>query len=248
MQNLDAAHGGELVNLIVDGERADVLKDMSRDLESVTLSDCAVCDLELLMNGGFSPLTGFMNQTDYASVLDRMRLNDGTLWPMPICLDISEGEAKSFEVGKSVAIRDGEGFMLAVMRIESIWPIDKKHEAEILFGTTDERHPGVDQLFHKKGAYYAGGTIEGLQLPLHSAFKRYRHTPLELRALFKKLGWRRIVGFHTRNPLHRAQLEMTLRAMGEAKAGLLLHPVAEQVRQGEIDYFTRVHCYLDVAG
>ncbi|MCP4576654.1 MAG: adenylyl-sulfate kinase, partial [Deltaproteobacteria bacterium] len=112
----------------------------------------------------------------------------------------------------------------------------------------DERHPGVDQQFHKNGAYYAGGTSEGLQLPLHSAFKRYRHTPLELRALFKKLGWRRIVGFHTRNPLHRAQLEMTLRAMGEAKAGLLLHPVAEQVRQGEIDYFTRVHCYLDVAG
>ncbi len=237
----------ELINLIVDGDRANALKDLSMDLDSVTLSDSAVCDLELLMNGGFSPLRGFMNQADYTSVLDRMRLEDGTLWPMPICLDISEGVAKSLEVEQSVALRDSEGFMLAVMGVESIWPVDKKHESEILFGTQDDRHPGVDPLFHKKGTFYVGGAIEGLQLPLHSAFKRYRHTPLELRALFKKLGWRRIVGFHTRNPLHRAQLEMTLRAMGKAKAGLLLHPVAEQVRQGEIDYFTRVHCYLDVA-
>ena len=248
MEHYDVAHGGQLVNLIVDGDRAAVLKDLSKDLESVALSDSAVCDLELLMNGGFSPLTGFMNRTDYASVLDRMRLEDGTLWPMPVCLDISDGEAGRFEVGQSVAIRDGEGFMLAVMHIESIWPIDKKHEAEVLFGTQDDGHPGVEQLLHKKGTYYMGGTIEGLQLPLHSAFKRYRHTPLELRALFRKLGWRRIVGFHTRNPLHRAQLEMTMRAMAEAKASLLLHPVAEQVRQGEIDYFTRVHCYLDAAG
>ncbi len=241
MENHAAAHGGELLNLLVDGDRAIALKDISMDIESVTLSVSAVCDLELLMNGGFSPLRGFMNQTDYASVLDRMRLKDGALWPMPICLDISEGAAKSLEVGQSVALRDSEGFMLAVMGIESIWPIDKKREAEILFGTQDDRHPGVDQLFHKKGDFYLGGAIEGLQLPLHSAFKRHRHTPLELRALFRKLGWRRIVGFHTRNPLHRAQVEMTLRAMGKAKASLLLHPVAEQVRQGEIDYFTRVH-------
>ena len=247
MENHATAHGGELLNLLVDGDRANALKDLSMDIESVTLSVSAVCDLELLMNGGFSPLRGFMNQTDYASVLDRMRLKDGALWPMPICLDISEGAAKSLEVGQSVALRDSEGFMLAVMGIESIWPIDKKREAEILFGTQDDRHPGVDQLFHKKGDFYLGGAIEGLQLPLHSAFKRHRHTPLELRALFRKLGWRRIVGFHTRNPLHRAQVEMTLRAMGKAKASLLLHPVAEQVRQGEIDYFTRVHCYLDVA-
>ncbi|MCF8128211.1 MAG: bifunctional sulfate adenylyltransferase/adenylylsulfate kinase [Deltaproteobacteria bacterium] len=247
MENYHAAHGGELVNLIVDEERATALKDLSVGLQSVTLSHSAVCDLELLMNGGFSPLRGFMNQTDYKSVLDRMRLADGTLWPMPICLDIAERVAKSFEVGQSVALRDNEGFMLAILRIESIWPIDKKLEAEILFGTQDDRHPGVDQLFHKKETFYLGGSIEGLQLPLHSAFKRYRHAPLELRALFSKLGWRRIVGFHTRNPLHRAQLEMTLRAMGKAKASLLLHPVAEQARQGEIDYFTRVHCYLDVA-
>ena len=247
MENYNTAHGGELINLVVDEERANALKALSVDIESVNLSDCAVCDLELLMNGGFSPLTGFMNQTDYKSVLERMRLADGTLWPIPICLDIAERAAKSLEVGQSVALRDGEGFMLAVMNIESIWPVDKKNEAEILFGTQDERHPGVDQLFHKKGTYYMGGTIEGLQLPSHSAFKRHRHTPSELRALFRKLGWRRIVGFHTRNPLHRAQLEMTLRAMAKAKASLLLHPVAEQVRQGEIDYFTRVHCYLDVA-
>ncbi len=247
MEKRDAVQGGELVNLIVDGERAGVLKELSLDLSSITLKDDTACDLELLMNGGFSPLTGFMNQDDYESVLDEMRLKDGTLWPMPVCLDVSEAAAGRLEVGQRVALRDNEGFMLAVMKIESIWPIDKARESEILFGTGDPSHPGVGQLFHKRGAYYVGGAIEGLQLPLHAAFKRHRHTPLELRALFRKLGWRRIVGFHTRHPVHRAQLEMTLRAMAQAKASLLLHPVAEQPRQNEIDYFTRVHCYLDVA-
>jgi len=246
MENNDAIHSDELVNLIVDGEKAGILKELSRDLFSITLSDLALGDLELLMNGGFSPLTGFMNQDDYDQVLDQMRLKDGTLWPMPVCMDVSEAVVKRLDVGQSVALRDNEGFMLAVMHIESITPIDKVREAEIVFGTGDDSHPGVHQLFHKKGSYYVGGTIEGLQLPLHAAFKRYRHTPRELRALFKKLGWRRIVGFHTRQPVHRAQLEMTLRAMAEAKASLLLHPVAEQPYPNGIDYFTRVRCYLDV--
>ncbi len=245
--NNHIAHGGKLINLTVDRDRAETLKTLSRNLESVTLPDPSISDLELLMNGGFSPLKGFMNKTDYESVLDRMRLGNETLWPIPICLDISEKEANTFNVGQSVAVRDSEGFMLAIMHIENIWPIDKEREAEILFETQDHTHPGVNHLFNKKGTHYMGGPVEGIQLPLHSAFKRYRHTPAELRDLFIKMGWRRIVGFHTRNPLHRAQYEMTLRAMAEAKASLLLHPVTEQIRSGEIDYFTRIHCYLDIA-
>ncbi|MBW1798099.1 MAG: adenylyltransferase, partial [Deltaproteobacteria bacterium] len=125
MNHLIAPHGGELVNLIVDEERKNVLKDLSLHIPSITLSEVQLCDLELLMNGGFSPLTGFMTQTNYESVLDRMCLQEGSLWPIPVCLDVSEIEASRLESGQSVALRDPEGFMLAVMHIEEIWPIDK---------------------------------------------------------------------------------------------------------------------------
>lgn len=232
------------VNLIVDTQRASILKPLSLELQSITLSRQTVADLELLMNGAMSPLNGFMKQSDYESVLDRMRLQNGTLWPLPICLDISEADANRFEPGQSIALRDVEGFMLAIMHIEDKWHIDKEHEAQAIYKTTDTRHPGVDALFNRKGTHYIGGSVEGLQLPLHAAFKTLRHTPTEMKALFQKLGWRRIVGFHTRSPLHRAQFEMTLRAMAEAKANLLLQPVASRVKPGDIDYYTRIHCYL----
>jgi len=199
------------------------------------------------MNGAFSPLRGFMTQTDYESVLDRMRLQDETLWPLPVCLDISEAEAESLETGQSVALRDGEGFMLAVMHIEDIWRIDKLREAEKIFGVRDNQHPGVDYLLNYKGTHYIGGVIEGFQLPLHAAFKGLRHSPAELRALFTKFGWRRVIGFHTRNPLHRAQFELTIKAMAEARANLLLHPIAGRVKPSDIDYYTRIHCYLAVS-
>ena len=237
-------HGGELLDLVVDEERALVLRTLARDLRSITLSRRQASDLELLLNGAYSPLRGFMCSADYESVLDRMRLQDGTLWPVPVCLDVSEAEARGLEAGQSVALRDSEGFMLAVLHLEDIWPADKKEEARSVYGTRDVHHPGVDYLFNHSGSHYIGGTLEGIQLPLHSAFKRLRHTPAEMRRLFKKLGWRRVVGFHTRNPLHRAQFEMTLRAMAEAKANLLLHPVAHRAKPGDIDYYTRIHCYL----
>jgi sulfate adenylyltransferase len=238
-------HGGQLINLIVEPERANVLKKLSRDLQSITLSSRQLSDLELIINGAFSPLRGFMTSADYESVLDRMRLQDGTLWPVPICFDISETEARRLEVGQSVALLDGEGFMLAVLHIEDIWPIDKSLEAEKVYGTQDICHPGVDYLFNQMGTYYIGGSIEGIQSPLHFAFRRHRHTPTEIRTLYKKLGWRRIVGFQTRNPLHRAQFEMTLRAMEHAGANLLLHPVVRRVKPGDIDTYTRIRCYLE---
>ncbi|ROQ91138.1 sulfate adenylyltransferase [Desulfosoma caldarium] len=247
MDRILAAHGGELVNLVVDEARAQMLRDLSRTLPSLTLNARQLSDLELLLNGAFSPLRGFMTNADYESVLDRMQLQNGLLWPLPICLDVSEAEARSLDAGQSVALRDVEGFMLAVLHVEDIWPIDKLREAEIIYGTTDTAHPGVDALFHGTGTHYVGGTVEGVQLPLHFAFKRLRHTPHEMRALFKKLGWRRIVGFQTRNPVHRAQFEMTLRAMDRAKANLLLHPVARRAMPGDIDYYTRIRCYQAVS-
>ena len=136
---------------MVDDERKSVLNELSLHLVSITLSSRQLCDLELLMNGSFSPLTGFMTHPEYESVLDRMRLQDGTIWPMPICLDVSETEAGKLESGQTISLRDPEGFMLAAMHIDEIWSIDKKREAQSIFGTTDTYHPGVDNLFHHRG-------------------------------------------------------------------------------------------------
>ena len=240
-------HSDKLVNLIVDPERANDLRKLSKNLQSITLSSRQLSDLELLMNGAFSPLRGFMTGDDYMSVRDTMRLRDGTLWPIPVCLDISEEQSRQLSVGQSVALRDAEGFMVAILTIEDIWAADKSLEAERVYGTQDMSHPGVEYLFNNMGTHYAGGAIEGIQFPLHFAFRRYRHTPLEIRSLYRKLGWRRIVGFHTRHPLHRAQFEMTLRAMARAGANLLLHPVVGRVRPGDIDTYTRIRCYTAIS-
>ena len=240
-----SAYGGELIDLLVVQERGDTLKAISRELPSITLTTRQLSDLELLMNGAFSPLTGFMTRADYEPVVDRMRLADKLLWPIPICLDISETDAKRLDPGQSVALCDAEGFMPAVMHIEDIWKYDKKKESKKVYGTLDKEHPGVDYMFNHKGSYYIGGAVEGIQVPLHFAFRRHRHTPLEIRNLYKKLGWRRIVGFQTRHPVHRAQFEMTLRAMADTRANLLLHPVVQRVKPGDIDTYTRVRCYLE---
>lgn len=202
-----------------------------------------MCDLELLMNGAFSPLAGFMTSPDYESVIDRMRLQDGTIWPIPICLDISAVEAEQLEAGQSIALRDPEGFMLAVMHVEDIWPIDKKRESQMIYGTTDTSHPGVEYLMNQARSHYVGGKIEGVNDPLHFDFRELRLSPGEVRAACAKLGWRRMVGFQTRNPLHRAQFEVTLRAMRETKANLLLQPVVGLTKPGDINYYTRVRCY-----
>lgn len=243
MNHLVPPHGNELVNLMVDEERKDVLRDLSVHLASITLSLRQMCDLELLMNGAFSPLSGFMTNPDYESVLDRIRLQDGTIWPIPVCLDVTEIEAGKLEAGQSVALRDPEGFMLAVMHIEEIWATDKAKEARAVYGTDDLLHPGVDYLFNHAGTHYVGGRIEGINMPLHFDFKHLRLSPQEVRSACMKLGWRRVVGFQTRNPLHKAQFEMTLMAMRQAKANLLLQPVVGYTKPGDIDYYIRVRSY-----
>ncbi|MDY6881834.1 MAG: bifunctional sulfate adenylyltransferase/adenylylsulfate kinase [Thermodesulfobacteriota bacterium] len=243
MDHLIRPHGGTLVDLISSEERREILRDLSLHLPSIVLSGRQLFDLELLMTGAFSPLRGFMTHPEYESVLDRMRLQDGTLWPIPIYLDLTEVEATRLESGQSVGLRDPEGFMLAVMHIEEIWPLDRLREAESVYGTTDTNHPGVDYLLNKTGDYCVGGRIEGTDLPLHFDFKHLRLTPAEVRAACSKIGWRNLAGFQTRNPLHRAQFEMTLRAIREAKAGLLLQPVVGRTKPGDIDHFTRVRCY-----
>ena len=240
------AHGGSLVNLMVDDERAAILKDIVLNLPDITLNDRQLCDLELLANGAFSPLTGFMTRSDYESVLDRMRLQNNTLWPIPICLDVNELQAHNLEAGQSVALRDPEGFLLAVMHIEDIWKHNPEKEAEKVYGTMDQAHPGTNYLLTRSGQYYLGGQLEVLSLPLHFDFNKYRLTPTETRAVFKKLGWKRKAGFLTRNPIHRPQFEMTINAMRQARANLLLLPIAGMTLPGDFDHYTRVRCYRHV--
>lgn len=232
-----------LVNLVVDEARGRLLKDLSLNLPDISLNERQLCDLELLSTGVFSPLDRFMTRSDYESVLDRMRLQDGTLWPLPITLDISETTAKSLESGQSVTLRDPEGFLLAIMHIEEIWPVDREKEAHNIYGTSSTHHPGVNYLYHRCNDYYVGGKVEVLNLPLRFDFKQSRLTPREVRAMYKKLGWKRIVGFQTRHPIHRPQFDMTLHAMRQAKANLLLMPVVGMTKPGDFDHYTRVRCH-----
>jgi len=239
-------HGGCLINLVVDENRRSLLKDMALKLPNITLNERQLCDLELLANGAFSPLDGFMVQSDYESVLDRMRLQNNTLWPIPVCLDVSEIFARNLEAGQSVALRDPEGFLLAVLHVADIWPLNREKEADRIYATRDRNHPGVNSLFSKTGDYYIGGRLEVLSLPLHFDFKKLRMTPLEIRRSYEKLGWKRVVGFQTRNPIHRPQFEMTVRAMRQIKANLLLLPVTGMPKPGDFDHYTRVRCYRAV--
>lgn len=235
------------VNLIVSEERQAVLKKLSSTMPDIILNDRQICDFELLATGVFSPLTGFMTQIDYESVLDRMRLGSGELWPIPICLDIPENLAASLETGQSVTLRDPEGFLLGILDIQDIWPLDMEKEALAIYETLDRTHPGVDYLYNKSGKYYVGGRIQALSLPIHSDFKQIRNTPAEIKNIFSKLGWKRVVGFHTRQPIHRPQFEMTIQAMQKAKANLLLLPIAGVSKPGDFDHFTRMRCYQKVA-
>jgi len=239
-------HGGSLVNLLVDEERSALLKDISLNLPDITLNERQLCDLELLATGAFSPLDGFMTRPDYESVLDRMRLQSGVLWPLPVCLSISDTQARALEAGQSVTLRDPEGFLLGVMHIEDIWPVDYEKEASLVYDTTDRVHQGVRYLYKNEGDHYVGGKLEVMSLPLHFDFKQLRMSPLEVRNIYDKLGWQRIVGFQTRHPIQRPQFEMTVRAMRQAKANLLLLPVAGMTKPGDFDHYTRVRCYRAV--
>lgn len=247
-QESTSSHGGELINLLADEERCKLLKKISMNLPDLSLTERQMCDLELIATGAFSPLEGFMNRADYESVLDRMRLQDDTLWPIPICLGIAEARATSLEAGQSLALRDPEGFLLAVMHIEDIWPIDHEKEARQVLGTCDPAHIGVQYLHEGAPTHYIGGKLEVLSLPLHPDFKQIRLTPAEVRKYFKKMGWQRIVSFITRNPIHRPQFEMTLHAMRQAKANLLLLPICGNTKPGDFDHYTRVRCYHRMSG
>jgi sulfate adenylyltransferase len=244
--NLIAPHGGTLIDLVVDTARATALKAASVDFPSWDLTDRQICDFELLATGGFSPLTGFLDKAEYDGVVTDMRLPDGTLWPIPITLDVDADTAATLAPGSSLALRDPEGVMLGVLTVSDVWEADKDREAELVLGTTSREHPAVAYLHDTAGSHYVGGRLEVLELPHYYDFTTLRMTPAEVRARFAKRGWRRIVAFQTRNPMHRAHLELTVRAAKEVEANLLVHPVVGMTKPGDVDHYTRVRAYQAV--
>lgn len=232
--------------LFVSPENAESAKLEAADLVSHDMTPRQICDLELLMNGGFSPLSGFLGKADYISVVETMRLADGRLWPMPITLDVSKKFSEQIDLGQKIALRDQEGVILATMTVTDIWTPDKAREADLVFGANDVAHPSVNYLHNTAGTVYIGGPVTGLQSPVHYDFRARRNTPNELRAFFQKMSWSQVVAFQTRNPLHRAHQELTFRAARESQANLLIHPVVGMTKPGDVDHFTRVRCYETV--
>lgn len=246
MIELIKPHGGMLRELIVSDERASQIRDELPLLPTWDLTERQVCDIDLLLNGAFSPLDGFLTKKDYDSVCKSMRLSDGTLWPIPITLDVTEEFAERISEGGKIALRHPEGMTVAVMKVYDIWMPDLREEATLVFGTLDDSHPGVHYLLHQSKPVYLGGRLEGLVTPPHHTYRELRHSPSELRATFIKKGWQKVVAFQTRNPMHRAHVELTRRAMKKVGANLLIHPVVGLTKPGDVDYFSRVRCYKAV--
>ena len=217
-------HGGELKNLYLEPSAAEAEKQAAKDYPSWDLTERQLCDIELLLNGAFSPLEGFLGRKDYDAVVKSMRLESGVLWPMPVTLDVSEAFADGIKDGDRVALRDLEGVVIAILEVGDIWTPDKKQEAKGVYGTTDEAHPAVHYLNNIAHPVYVGGRLIGVEPPTHYDFKHLRDGPAELRDRFRKLGWRKVVAFQTRNPMHRAHQELTLRAARDVEANLLSRP------------------------
>ena len=239
-------HGGSLKVAYLPGEQVAEARQEALRWPSVDLNQRQLCDVKLLLNGAFSPLHGFLGQADYERVLAEMRLADGTLWPIPVTLDVTDEFADTLEVGGGLALRDPEGFVVALLRVDSIWRPDRQHEALAVFGTSDDSHPGVDHLLHQTKPCYVGGTLSGIARPIEYDFKPLRDDPKDLREKFARWGWSRVVAFQTRNPMHRAHQELTRRAAQRAEANLLLHPVVGITKPGDVDHFSRVRCYEHV--
>ncbi|CAO3645168.1 unnamed protein product [Mucor fragilis] len=240
-------HGGVLKDLYLrDADKQESLAAEAATLPSVVLTDRQLCDLELLLNGGFSPLEGFLNQKDYEGVVENMRLANGLLWTIPITLDVSKEqvEESKIEPTKRIALLDPRDYVpLAILTVEDVYRPDKSKEAALVYGADDSAHPAVHYLHNIAKEFNVGGSLEAVQSPSHYDYVANRYTPTELRAHFKKLQWTRVVAFQTRNPMHRAHRELTVRAARQRKAHLLIHPVVGLTKPGDIDHYTRVRVY-----
>jgi len=240
------AHGGSLKNLMISSEEAESLKTEALNMKSITLSERQVNELEMMINGGFSPLEGYMGEDDYQSVLSTMRLVDGTVFPMPICLGVSESIAENLSIGDQIALRDAEGFMPAILELEEIYKINKRDEALAVFGTDSIDHPGVRDLLENKNSVYLSGKVRGIELPSHFDFEIVRNTPEELRTHFYKMGWKKVVAFTTSEPMHRMQRQITLDVARQLEANILVHPLLGEDKPGDINRFAKVRSYREM--
>ncbi len=231
----------ELKELLASGTEADALRERAAGLRAVRLNSRSLSDLELLAVGGYTPLGGFLTEADYTSVVRDMRLTSGEPWPMPITLAVSEDEAAAIAEGQEVALADGAGRRLAILEVREKYRYDKALEARQVFRTEDEAHPGVAALY-AQGEVLLGGPVRAFALPAHDDFLEYRLTPAETRAEFARRGWRTVVGFQTRNPVHRAH-EYIQKCALEIVDGLLLHPLVGDTKSDDIPADVRMRCY-----
>jgi sulfate adenylyltransferase len=239
-------HGGVLKDLLLrDAPKHAQLAAEAEKLPAVVLTERQLCDLELILNGGFSPLEGFMNEKDYNGVVKDLRLADGALFSMPICLDIGKKiiDARNIKPGARVTLRDfRDDRNLAILTVDDVYKPDRVLEGKEVFGG-DPEHPAVKYLMNSTKEYYVGGKVEAVNRLNHYDYVALRYTPTELRTHFEKLGWTRVVAFQTRNPMHRAHRELTVRAARSRQANVLIHPVVGLTKPGDIDHFTRVRVY-----
>ena len=235
------AHGGELIDLTVSGDEREALREHAAGLPALRLNARTVSDLELLGNGGFSPLRGFMGRADYEAVVESMRLASGLPWSIPVTLAVRSEEAAALAEGAEVALAGEDGAVLAVMTLAEKFGYDKRREARCVYRTEDEAHPGVAALY-RQGDVLLGGDVTVLDLPPHDDFPPYRLTPAQTRAAFSDRGWRTVVGFQTRNPVHRAH-EYIQKCALETVDGLLLHPLVGETKGDDIPADVRMRCY-----
>lgn len=213
-------------------------------LPRIILTRRQLCDLEMIMSGAFTPLTGFMDEQSYTSVIEQMRLPDKQLWPIPIILDVEDNSV--FPLRSDILLCDMYGNPLATMRILSIFKPDKQKEAKYVYGTRSDEHFGVHYLFHNTKNWYIGGTIHALSPIRRYSYINYYHTPKGLKLWFKKNDWKTIIGFQTRNPIHKAHFEVIKRASESVKGNVLIHPAVGETKTGDIDIETRIKCYMHV--
>jgi len=236
-------------SLVVHFRRAETLRREALELVSLDLNERQLFDLELLLNRGFYPLTGFLDRESYESVLHKMELPDGSVWPIPICLDVDERCARSLAAGQKIALNDQEGFLLAILTISDIWQPDKREEALQVYQTANpSHHPGVRILYDQVNSWYVGGSIEGVSLPIHYDFLQLRLAPSETVRRFTMNGWRRVLGFHTEQYLHCAHRQMVLDCAREIGAAVFLQPVVGLDHPGDVGFYTHIRCYQVFTG
>ena len=239
-------HGNKLVSFHLSKGELEEYSELSNTISSLTLSLKQQCDLEMILNGAFSPLLTFNNQKDYEEILLNNKLLNGVIWPIPIVLDVPNDFLKALDKNEHISLRNAEGFLLAILKVREFWSPNKKDEANSIFKTIDENHPGVDYLFNHTNSNYISGELVPIQSNKYFDFTHLRKSPQEVRDLFRSKRWQDVIAFQTRNPMHRAHFELTRLAMEQHNAKLLIHPVIGISKPGDIDHFTRVKCYQHI--